>query len=95
MVKFVKDVVGVEMRVYDYKIEDKVIPNLGNGSPVEVLTLLCKVDNGPEFEVESTSKVLIKSIRGMDFSDGVGKRTIIQREVGQSGNEYYYFVRGL
>jgi hypothetical protein len=45
------------------------------------------------FEVETTSSVLIKHIDGMDFSDGIGKRTVIERNVSQMGNEYYYFVK--
>ena len=93
--KQVKDIIGLEMRVYDYKIEEKILPNVGNGSPVKVLTLLCNVNNGPMFEVESTSMVLIKHIDGMDFSDGLGKRTIIERNISQMGNEYYYFVKGI
>lgn len=91
--KYAKDVIGLEMRVWDFKIEDKTIT--GVDDPVKTLTLLASVDNGPKFEVESTSKVLIKTIETMDFSDGVGKRTIIQKGVSKEGNEYYYFVKGL
>jgi hypothetical protein len=89
--KYAKDVVGLEMRVWTFRIDKKEL----DGEPVEVLTLLASVENGPRFEVESLSKVLINHIRDMDFSDGAGKLTIIRRGKSKEGNDYYYFERGI